>query len=147
MKISKLWRICIRFFTRDSKASDKRDLVYALLGLVKDTDISDFHVTYVESLESLSHRASLYILDKHGILALLGKFSWQGASGHPSWMIKLDDRRTLRHFEALMLHKATSQFRAGGDYYTGNKLEDNKDQTGAPVVMPGPGTNSSGCVW
>ena len=77
--------------TQGFKATDKRDKLYALFGLTKHTDMSSFNIDYHESIQDLSRRLSMFLVQQGAVTSLICGLACRDNTSPSSWMVKLQD--------------------------------------------------------
>ena len=74
-------------------ATDNRDRVYALIGIVSSQDGSSLRVDYSESVQQLSHRVSKLLVQNGQLFELLYCLATFDGKGISSWMLNLESRK------------------------------------------------------
>ena len=73
---------------RDTKATDPRDMIFALVGIHNDNQISGFAVNYHQSVKELYNLVTHSIFTKHGLNALYkAGITSRSLNELPSWVI------------------------------------------------------------
>lgn len=79
-------------------ATDPRDRVYTIFGLVREVDMSSLAIDYTESLEDFSKRLSEFLIGKCPTPMYFNNLAAFDIK-KPSWMIDLANPRRLCGFE------------------------------------------------
>ncbi|MCJ1458322.1 hypothetical protein MMC28_008693 [Mycoblastus sanguinarius] len=105
----------LRYLSSFCEATDKRDKVYALLGLATDAERSALHVNYSESTVEVYHRtAKLLIEQGSGIQVLYEAACYTYLPGLPSWAPNWAGDRALESLGSTTGAEVVTTFRATG---------------------------------
>ena len=75
------------YASQQREASDPRDKVYALYGLLQDCQKLDLEISYVASVEEVYRSAVRFCIENEGKLSILGHVSsYRNQSDQPSWV-------------------------------------------------------------
>ena len=103
----------LRYLSAFCDATDKRDKIYALLGLATDEERSALNVNNAESLPEVYHRtAKLLIEQGNGIEGLYEASCYPHLEGLPSWAPNWDGNRDLESTGWTTAAKGEKSFRA-----------------------------------
>lgn len=101
--------------TRNFQATNKRDRVYALMGMVDSSEIVAFRVDYRESVDELSSRLTTTLFQNDQALLVLYRLAALESSSLSSWMIDLENPREYDLLEdQISKDGLCSKFQAGG---------------------------------
>jgi Heterokaryon incompatibility protein (HET) len=78
------------YSTKGLSITDRRDRVYALLGMCRDEDISTLIAAYSETVEDLSRLVTNCLIDKQQLFLVLYHLASFDHEGTPSWMINFN---------------------------------------------------------